>query len=75
VEGGKKIVGEKEISIPRERIKKSIMLVRGEKVLYGNGYIGNPKTEAKSVTLTEQGERLSEELFKKHFGLTSKSQE
>ncbi|UCF84552.1 MAG: hypothetical protein JSV50_02660 [Desulfobacteraceae bacterium] len=39
--------------------------------LHDKGYIGNPKTKAKSVTLTEEGERLSEELFKKHFGLTS----
>ena len=39
--------------------------------LHDKGYIGNPKTKAKSVTLTEKGERLSEELFKKHFGLTS----
>ena len=39
--------------------------------LFDKDYIGNPKTKAKSVTLTEKGERLSEELFKKHFGLTS----
>jgi hypothetical protein len=39
--------------------------------LHDKGYIGNPKTKAKSVTLTEEGERLSEELFKKHFGLPS----
>jgi hypothetical protein len=38
--------------------------------LHDKGYIGNPKTKAKSVTLTEKGERLSEELFNKHFGLT-----
>ena len=38
--------------------------------LHDKGYIGNPKTKAKSVTLTEQVERLSEELFKKHFGFT-----
>ena len=43
--------------------------------LHDKGYIGNPKTKAKSVILTEQGVRLSEDLFKKHFGLTSKSQE
>jgi len=43
--------------------------------LHGKGYIGNPKSKAKSVTLTENGERLSEEFFKKHFGFTSKSQE
>ena len=39
--------------------------------LHDKGYIGNPKSKAKSVTLTEEGERLSKELFKKHFGLTS----
>lgn len=36
--------------------------------LHEKGYIGNPRTKAKSVTLTEKGERVSEELFKKHFG-------
>ncbi len=39
--------------------------------LHDKGYIGNPKTKAKSVILTEKGEQLSEELFRKHFGLTS----
>jgi predicted transcriptional regulator len=39
--------------------------------LHDKGFIGNPKTKAKSVTLTEKGQRLSEEFFKKHFGLTS----
>jgi len=38
--------------------------------LHDKGYIGDPKTKAKSVILTEKGEKLSEELFKKHFGLT-----
>ena len=38
--------------------------------LHDKGYIGNPKTKAKSVILTEEGKRLSEALFKKHFGLT-----
>ena len=38
--------------------------------LHAKGYIGNPKAKAKSVTLTEEGEKLSEEFFKKHFGLT-----
>ena len=33
------------------------------------GYIGNPKNKAKSVHLTEEGARLSEALFKKHFGI------
>ena len=35
------------------------------------GYIGNQKTKAKSVMLTQKGSQLSEELFKKHFGLSS----
>ncbi|MDZ7699600.1 MAG: DUF6429 family protein [Deltaproteobacteria bacterium] len=39
--------------------------------LHEKGYIGNPITKAKSVTLTDEGARLSEELFKKRFGLTS----
>jgi hypothetical protein len=39
--------------------------------LHDKGHIGNPKSKAKSVTLTEEGEKLSEEFFKKHFGLTS----
>jgi len=39
--------------------------------LHDKGYIGNPKSKAKSVILTEEGERLSKEFFKKHFGLTS----
>jgi predicted transcriptional regulator len=38
--------------------------------LHDKGFIGNPKTKSKSVTLTEKGQRLSEEFFKKHFGLT-----
>jgi hypothetical protein len=36
--------------------------------LHEKGYIGNPKSKAKSVTLSEEGAKLSEELFKKHFG-------
>ena len=36
--------------------------------LYEKGYIGSPKSKAKSVTLSEEGAKLSEELFKKHFG-------
>lgn len=35
--------------------------------LHQKGYIGDPKSKAKSVTLTEEGARLSEELFRKHF--------
>jgi len=37
--------------------------------LYEKGYIGDPKSKAQSVVLTEEGERLSEELFFKYFGL------
>jgi predicted transcriptional regulator len=36
--------------------------------LYEKGYIGDPKGKAKSVILTEAGEKLSEELFFKYFG-------
>ena len=36
--------------------------------LHEKGYISNPKSKAKSVALFEEGTRLSEELFKKHFG-------
>ncbi len=39
--------------------------------LHEKGHIGNPKSKAKSVHLTEEGARLSEALFKKHFGLSS----
>ncbi|MBU0989338.1 MAG: hypothetical protein KJ823_04045 [Proteobacteria bacterium] len=39
--------------------------------LHEKGYIGDPKSKAKSVHLTEEGAKLSETLFKKHFGLTS----
>jgi len=39
--------------------------------LHEKGYIGNPKSKAKSVSLTPEGAQLSEELFQKHFGLSS----
>jgi len=39
--------------------------------LYEKGYIDNPKSKAKSVPLTEEGARLSEALFRKHFGMSS----
>ena len=39
--------------------------------LHEKGYISNPKSKAKSVTLSEEGAKLSEELFKKHFAKTS----
>lgn len=36
--------------------------------LYEKGYVANPKGKAKSVILTESGEKLSEELFLRNFG-------
>jgi hypothetical protein len=36
--------------------------------LHEKGYISNPKSKGKSVTLSEEGAKLSERLFKKHFG-------
>jgi Domain of unknown function (DUF6429) len=36
--------------------------------LHAKGYISNPATAAKSVVLTEEGIRLSEQLFTKLFG-------
>jgi hypothetical protein len=37
--------------------------------LFEKGYISDPKGKAKSVWLTDEGARLSEELFRKHFGM------
>jgi predicted transcriptional regulator len=37
--------------------------------LYEKGYIGDPKGKSKSVVFTEAGEKLSEELFFKNFGV------
>jgi len=34
--------------------------------LHEKGYIGNPKSKAKSVHLTEEGARLSEALFNRN---------
>jgi len=39
-------------------------------LLYEKGYISDPATKAKSVAFTEEGARLSKELFEKHFALT-----
>ena len=36
--------------------------------LHEKGYIGNPKGKTKSVLLTEEGAKRSEELFEKYFG-------
>ncbi|MCK4233279.1 hypothetical protein KAX75_02555 [candidate division WOR-3 bacterium] len=38
--------------------------------LHEKGYIGSPKGKAKSVALSDEGVKLSEQLFKKHFGLS-----
>ena len=38
-------------------------------LLHEKGYISDPKSKAKSVAMAEDGVKLSEELFKKHFGL------
>jgi hypothetical protein len=34
--------------------------------LFQKGYIGNPKSKSKSVTMTDDGAKMSEELFKKY---------
>jgi Domain of unknown function (DUF6429) len=38
-------------------------------LLHEKGYISNPATKAKSVAFTEEGARLSKELFEKLFAL------
>jgi len=35
--------------------------------LHDRGWISDPKNKAKSVVMTEEGERLAEEYFRKHF--------
>jgi hypothetical protein len=35
--------------------------------LYTKGFIDNPASKAKSVVMTEEGQRRAEELFKRHF--------
>jgi hypothetical protein len=37
--------------------------------LHTKGYISDPKSKAKSVVLSEEGEKQSKELFVKHFSL------
>ena len=37
--------------------------------LHAKGYISDPKSKAKSVVLSEEGEKRSRELFAKHFSL------
>jgi len=36
--------------------------------LHVRGFISDPKSKAKSVVLTEEGARVAEELFRRHFG-------
>jgi len=36
--------------------------------LHARGFISDPKSKAKSVVLTEEGARIAEELFGRHFG-------
>lgn len=43
--------------------------------LHEKGYISNPRSKAKSVMLSQEGARLSEELFRKHFGKEDKDTE
>jgi Domain of unknown function (DUF6429) len=37
--------------------------------MFEKGWISDPKKKARSVWLTGEGARLSEELFQKHFAL------
>jgi len=37
--------------------------------LFKKGLISNPKSKAKSVVVTKEGEKQSQELFKKYFGV------
>ena len=36
--------------------------------LHQKGFISDPKNKAKSVVVTEEGQKLAKELFEKHFG-------
>jgi len=37
--------------------------------LYERGLIGDPKSKAKSVSLTDEGVLLAQQLFEEHFGM------
>ena len=39
--------------------------------LYEKGYISDPKSKSKSIVFSEEGFKLSEELFKKYFEKTA----
>jgi hypothetical protein len=41
--------------------------------LHERGLIGDPKSTAKSVPLTDEGVALAEELFQHHFGIANES--
>jgi len=41
--------------------------------LHEKGYIGNPKSKAKSVVFSEEGFKRCEQLFEKYFGLSGDS--
>ena len=36
--------------------------------LHERGWIGDPKSKAKSVDISDEGKRMAEQLFRKHFG-------
>lgn len=36
--------------------------------LHNKGFISDPKSKAKSVLVTEEGQRVAKELFEKYFG-------
>jgi len=36
--------------------------------LYQKGYLSDPKSKAKSVLVSEDGQRIAKELFEKYFG-------
>lgn len=38
-------------------------------LLHEKGWISDPKSKAKSVILTEEGERLAQDYFDKHFSM------
>jgi hypothetical protein len=42
--------------------------------LYEKGYISDPKSKSKSVMLSEEGAKRSEELFIQHFGIKEENQ-
>ena len=43
--------------------------------LHQRGYISDPKSKAKSVLLTEEGQRRARELFAHHFGVDGQQKE